>query len=93
MSTEVSKPSMPSLKWDNPSNFWDEELFWDSSGYPDIDKPLGYTESEKYLLINDTDFLEINDSGDKLIIGIDQNSIYNENSKPTGGIYNEIIKP
>ena len=82
--TEVQKPTTPELTWDNPANKWDEEdLSWDLNGYPDIDKPLGYTESENYLLINDTDFLAINDAGDKLIISVDQNSIYNEITKPT----------
>jgi len=39
--TEIAKPSLPTLKWDDPENIWDEErLNWDESGYTDLDKPF-----------------------------------------------------
>ena len=38
--SSVAKPTLPATVWGAFANFWDEEdLFWDSSGYADIDKP------------------------------------------------------
>ena len=83
---EITKPSLPTLNWDDPLNFWDEEdLSWDLSGYGDIDKPV----MKNFLLIQDGGFLLFQD-GSQINIG-GQN--YNEIEKPVGGIYTEIIKP
>jgi len=86
MSTEISKPSLPSIKWDEADNHWDEEdLFWDMEGYADIDKPV----FKNYLLTQAGGFLLFQD-GDKINIG---GTGYSEITKPSVGVYTEISKP
>ncbi len=39
---EITKPTFPTMKWDDPGTFWDEEdVQWDERDYVDIDKPIG----------------------------------------------------
>ena len=41
--TEITKPTIPALKWDDPMNFFDEEdLSWDADEnlYGDLDIPF-----------------------------------------------------
>ena len=84
--TEIPKPSLPTLKWDDPLNFWDEEdLFWDELGYVDIDKPV----MKNFLLTQTGDFL-LFQNGDLINIG-GQN--YNDIEKPSAPIYTEITRP
>lgn len=86
MTTEITKPSLPVIKWDDLFNFWDEEdLQWDLSGYCDLEKPV----MKNYLLCQNGDFLTFQD-GNLINIG---GTNYDEITRPSVGIYTEIIKP
>lgn len=84
--TEVTKPTAPCLKWDDPLNFWDDaSLSWDKSGFPEISKPT----MKNFLLLQDGGLIALQD--DSLINIGGEN--YSEITKSTSPTYTEITKP
>ena len=74
---------LPAFRWDDATLEWDMlEVYWDSDGWRYRDALDPETHTENYLLINGTDFLSINDAGDKLIISVDSNSIWTTRTQP-----------